>query len=234
MRLKRHWKGCMKMGWLKSQKFWLLLLGSILLVVLGKALPLGEWSTALRGWLGTLGPGAVPVFILVYLIASVFGLPNILLILAAGTLFGFLKGVISASIADTLGAIACFWLGRTIARDWVEKKIKQHPSFAQLDQAIHNKGWKILLLTRLSPLVPSNVLNYGFSCTNVNFWQYCFFSWLGMLPVIVTYIYLGSFGMSFLKPEPSPGKIALQAIGLVLTVSAAIYVTRTLKKSLSH
>lgn len=224
----------MKMGWLKSKTFWLLVLSGVLIAVLSKLLPLDAWAGGLRGWLSTLGPNAMPAFIAVYLLASIFGLPNILLIVLAGTLFGFFNGIISASIADTLGAVACFLLGRTIARKWVESHIKQHSSFAQIDQAIQNKGWKILLLTRLSPLVPSNVLNYGFSCTNVNFWQYSFFSWLGMLPVIVVYIYLGSFGMSLLKPELSPGKMVLQAIGLLLTISAALYITRTLKRSLSQ
>jgi len=36
------------------------------------------------------------------------------------------------------------------------------------------------------------------------------------------------------KPKPSPGKIALQTIGLALTIGAAIYVTKTLNKSLSQ
>lgn len=223
----------MKMGWLRSKKFWLLLLGAGCLVLLGSVLPLKPWANELRAWLSTLGPGAMPVFILIYLLATVLGLPNILLILIAGTLFGLVNGIISASIADTLGAIACFLLGRTIARKWVETHIKQHSTFTQLDQAIRHKGWKILLLTRLSPLMPSNVLNYGFSCTNVSFRQYCFFSWLGMLPVIVVYVYLGSFGMSLAQPDRSPGTLTLQAIGLALTIGAALYITRLLKRSLS-
>jgi hypothetical protein len=47
--------------------------------------------------------------------------PNILLILVAGTLFGLLQGILAVSIADTLGAIACFWVGRTIARDRIKR-----------------------------------------------------------------------------------------------------------------
>jgi uncharacterized membrane protein YdjX (TVP38/TMEM64 family) len=221
----------MKINWLRSRKFWLFVLAGILIALLGSKLPLQEWVTSLKDWLSTLGIWAMPAFILLYLLATVLGLPNILLILIAGTLFGWLNGIISASIADTLGAAACFLLGRTIARQRIKKWISKHPSFAQLDRAVGKQGWKILLMTRLSPLIPSNVLNYGFSCTKVNFWQYCFCSWLGMLPVIALYVYLGSFGVRLLEGGLTPGKLALQSAGVALAVGAASYTTRVVQKA---
>jgi hypothetical protein len=39
-----------------------------------------------------------------------------------------------------------------------------------------------VLLTRLSPFVPFNLLNYSFGLIQVRFWTYVFWSWLGMLP----------------------------------------------------
>lgn len=203
------------------------------MALLGSQLPLSDWFTRLKGWLETLGPWAMPAFIGMYLLATILGLPNLVFMLVAGTLFGAVNGVISVSIADTLGAIACFLVGRTIARKRIKRWISKHPTFAQLDHAVGKKGWKILLLTRLSPLVPSNVLNYGFSCTKVNFWQYCFFSWLGMLPVILLYVYLGSFGLSLFTGNLTPQKLALQAVGLAVTIVMAIYTTRFAKKALT-
>ncbi|MBD3884666.1 TVP38/TMEM64 family protein [Phormidium tenue FACHB-886] len=223
----------MRAGWLRSRKFWLLVLGGILIALLGSTLPLKDWFVAVSNWLIALGPGAMPAFIVLYLLATVLGFPNILLILVAGTIFGLIPGIIAVSIADTLGAIACFLLGRTLARKRIKKWISKHPSFAQLDQAVGKKGWKILLLTRLSPLVPSNILNYGFSCTKVNFWQYCFFSWLGMLPVIALYVYLGSFGVALLQEGLTPRKLALQSVGIVLAIGAALYTTRIARKALT-
>lgn len=152
--------------------------------------------------------------------------------LLAGALFGLLKGAVTVSIADTFGAIVCFGIGRTIARQRIKRWIEKNPTFAQLDQAVSQKGWKVLLLTRLSPLVPSNVLNYGFSCTRVNFWQYVFFSWLGMLPIIILYVYLGSFGTFLLTGGLTPQKVAIQGIGLLVTIVAAVYTTRFARKSL--
>lgn len=223
----------MKINFLYRKRFWLLLIGGTLLAILGSQLPITDWFFAFKKWLFPLGPMAVPVFVFIYLVATVLGLPNILLILVAGALFGFFKGILAASIADTLGAIACFLIGRTIARERIKKWISQHPRFSQLDAALGRKGWKILLLTRLSPMVPSNLLNYGFSCTKVNFWQYVFFSWLGMLPVISLYVYIGAMGINFFTDDISVGKIGLQLVGLLLAISAAFYTTKTVQKALT-
>ena len=200
--------------------------------MIGSQLPLDEWFTAVNEGLEGLGFWAAPAFVLGYLIATVLGLPNILLILVSGSLFGFLKGVLVASIADVLGAIACFMIGRTLARDRIKRWVEQNPKFVRIDQAVERNGWKILLLTRLSPLVPSSLLNYGFSCTKVSFWQYTFFSWIGMVPVIVFYTYFGSFGASLFQDEITQGDILLQGVGLVLALTAGFYTTRLVRKAL--
>jgi uncharacterized membrane protein YdjX (TVP38/TMEM64 family) len=223
----------MNRRWLRSKRFWLFLIGGIALAVLASQLPLADWFVALKKWFAPLGFVGIPVFIFLYLIATILGLPNIVLILVAGAIFGFVNGLISASIADTLGAIVCFILGRTVARERVSRWIQKNPQFAGLDHAVGQKGWKILLLTRLSPLVPSSVLNYGFSCTKVNFWQYCFFSWLGMLPVLALYVYLGSFGVSLLRGGLTPGKVILQVVGGGLAIAAAFYTTRLVRRYLN-
>ena len=223
----------MKLNFLRSRRVWLLVLGSIVVVVLGSRLPLQDWFVNTQEWLSTLGPAAIPAFMVLYLLVSVFGLPNIVLILVAGAAFGFIQGIMVASVSDTLGAIACFGVGRTLARERIKRWISKNPSFAQLDHAVGEKGWKILLLTRLSPMVPSNLLNYGFSCTRVNFWHYCFFSWVGMLPVITLYVYLGSFGLSLFQDDGlSAGKLALQGGGAVLAISAGWYTTNLTRRAL--
>ena len=98
--------------------------------------------------------------------------------------------------------------------------------FHKLDKAFAQNGWKLVLLTRLSPILPSNILNYGFSVTRINFWEYLFFSWLGMLPVIFTYVYVGTFGATLLTLSQQPENIAFQALGLLATIGVMIHTTR--------
>lgn len=224
----------MNWNWLRSKTFWLILTTVAGFLLLVSFLPVGDWLTIVKDWLKTLGPWAMPMYIGVYLLAAIAGLPNILLILGAGTLFGFLQGIFAASVADTGSIAVCYLLGRTIARSQIKKIISKDSRFVQLDKALAKKGWKVVLLTRLSPVLPSSVLNYGFSLTKVNFWQYLFFSWLGMIPVIGLYVYVGAFGANLTDPERNPGGIILQVIGLAVTIGLVIYTTRMAKRILSQ
>lgn len=219
----------MKLAWLGSKKFWLLIAVIGAIAAATAILPLELYAEQLRQWLSSLGIWALPAFVVLYTLISVVGFPNIILILIAGGVFGIVKGIISASIADTIGAVVCFILGRTIAREQVEKLIQKNKNWQQVDRALAKKGWKILLLSRLSPIIPSNILNYGFSCTKVGFGQYIGLTWLGMLPVISFYVCLGYFGSSW----PSSNHQSLQIGGLILTFITALYTTRLAKKAIS-
>lgn len=222
------------MNILRRRRVWVLILVVVLLAVAGTTLPLREWADVGTNWLRSLGIWAVPAFVALYVLVTVACLPNVALILVAGTVFGLPKGIAAASVADTLGAVFCFGLGRTIARKWVLKWTRRYPDLASIDNAVGREGWKILLLSRLSPIIPSNLLNYGFSCTKVGFWPYILSTWLGMLPVIGLYAYLGYFGSSLFGGESSKKVLIFQTVGVVLTLVAGVYVTRMAKRAIAR
>ena len=64
--------------------------------------------------------------------------------------------------------------------------------FAAVDEAVAHEGWKIVALTRLSPLFPFKLLNYAFGLTSVRVRDYVVASWAGTLPGTIVYVYLGS------------------------------------------
>ncbi len=212
--------------WLRKKRVWAGLAIASFIAVLITQLPLLTWLAETYRWLESQGIWALPAFITVYVMAAVFGLPNIVLILAAGPLFGLAEGVVSASIADTLSIAACFVIGQKMGRRWITSVVTENSRFHRLDRAFAQKGWKIVLLTRLSPLLPSSVLNYGFSLTRINFWEYLFFSWLGMLPVIFAYVYVGTFGATILTLDQRSEHLPFQTLGLVATVGVMFYVTQ--------
>lgn len=191
-----------------------------------------EWLFQAHDWLSSLGYLAYPAFIGIYLLATLVGLPAIFLFLAAGSLFGFLPGLILVSVADTLSVAVCYLLGRTVARKTVHKWIAKSPQWVKLDRAVAKKGWKIVFLTRLSPIVPSNVLNYGFSLTKINFWQYLFVSWVAMLPVIALYVYLASMGTNLLSADSDPKQIVASVIGFITASMAIAYTTKLVQSTL--
>ena len=216
----------MTLTWLKRKRTWAALAAASCSAVLISQIPVSLWLTSADEWLSGRGIWTIPTFIGLYVIAAIFGLPNIVLILAAGTLFGLTEGVISASIADTLSIAVCFIIGQTVGRRWIHSLVRENSRFHKLDQAFAKKGWKIVLLTRLSPILPSNILNYGFSITRINFWEYLFFSWLGMLPVIFAYVYIGQFGATMLTLNQEPQNWLFQGLGMLATIGVMVYTTQ--------
>ena len=83
-----------------------------------------------REWLAQRGPWAPVLFILLYGTACVLMIPASALTLAAGTLFGVVRGSILVSIAATLGATAAFLVSRYADRDWIEVRLRRYPRLA--------------------------------------------------------------------------------------------------------
>lgn len=188
-------------------------------------------------WIQNLGFWAPIIFILIYIIATVLLISGAVLTLGAGAIFGLAKGYIYVSIASTLGATAAFLIGRYLARGWVTKQIENKPRFKAVDGAVAKQGWKIVGLTRLSPVFPFVFLNYAFSITQVSTRDYILASWLGMLPGTLMYIYLGSLAKDLASlgtttQENNNLFWILRIIGLIATVAVTLYITKIAKQAL--
>ncbi len=227
----------------KSGRRWgkLIALSAILvgLVVASFFLPLKDYVIAVLEWtqgLGFWGPFFVAAF---YILACVLLLPGGIITLAAGFLFGVPVGAVTVSVGSTLGATAAFLVGRTFARDWVRRKVAGRPKFEAIDRAVGEQGFKIVLLTRLSPIFPFNMQNYAYGLTGVKLWKYMLASWVGMLPGTLAYIYIGS-GLRSLT-EVAAGQTEggwVQQVffwgGLVATLVVMVVVTRIAQKAMKQ
>lgn len=175
----------------KAQGWWrpvALLAVIVAILILSKVFGLGERLGDLRQWIASLGPWGPAVFILLYAVATVAALPGSAITVVAGALFGSVLGVIVVSIASTLGASLSFLVGRYFAREAVARWLSQNEKFGRLDRLTEDHGAIIVALTRLVPIFPFNLLNYGFGLTRVPFGTYVFWSWLCMLPGTVLYV----------------------------------------------
>ena len=182
---------------------------------------------------GRLGPWGPVLFIAAYIVATVLFLPGSVLTLGAGAVFGVALGSVYVSIASTLGATAAFLVGRYLARDWVAKKIEGNAAFAAIDRAVAAEGWKIVGLTRLSPVFPFSLLNYAFGVTRVSLRDYVLASWIGMMPGTVMYVYVGSLARAAGDRARTPAEWTLYAVGLIATIVVTIFVTRLARAALA-
>jgi len=188
-------------------------------------------------WIESLGYLGGAAFIGIYIIGTIAFVPATFLTLGAGIVFGVVLGSIYVFIGATLGAVAAFLIGRYILRDWIGKKIESNEKFAAIDKAVAHDGFKIVLLTRLSPIFPFNFLNYAFGVTGVRFKDYAIGS-VGMIPAIVMYVYIGSLAGNIGGVGDRPEKSILQGIiqigGFIATVAVTIYVTRIARQALAE
>ena len=152
------------------------------LFVVGRALPLAEYLDRMQQWLTDLGPAGPLAFICIYVVLTVLAFPGSPLSIVAGALFGGLWGTIYISIASTAGAALAFLLARYVARDSIAAWLGEKPQFQRLERLTARRGAAVVAMTRLVPIFPFNLLNYGFGLTSVPFVTYAFWSWLCMLP----------------------------------------------------
>ncbi len=218
-------------------RVFILLAVSLALLVAFLGLPLRVWLFAFLQWLQPLGLWGPLILAGVYILACVFFLPGWILTVGAGFLFGLSLGTATVSLGATLGATAAFFLGRTLARPWIEKWMVNHPRWHALDSSLGAADFKLVLLLRLSPLIPFNALNYALGATRVRPTRYILASWLGMLPGTVLYVYLGTAARSLAElatqtRAANPWQTVFFWVGLCVTLLTATYITRLAARTL--
>lgn len=128
-----------------------------------------------------LGWGAAVLLALMVALLNVLMLPTFPLIVAAGPFFsemyglwlGSFVGVVSIFAGMWLGSIAAFQLGRALW--WSSRKgegKEESEIFQEISKLIDEEGVKIVLLARMSPLLPAEAFNYACSITTLTLGQY--------------------------------------------------------------
>ncbi len=207
------------------------------LFFVASVLPLKAGLNAFNDAVANLGAFGVFLFIVVYALASVLLIPASILTLGAGFAFGLATGMAAVSVASTLGAALSFLVSRYLARDKVKRHFAHSEKFAAVDEAISQKGWKIVCLLRLSPVFPFNALNYILGLTGIRFSHYVLASWLGMLPGTLLYVYLGYLGRAGLESAANEGtadtlRWLYLGLGLLATLGVTLYITRLAQRAL--
>ncbi|XP_076888381.1 uncharacterized protein LOC143538793 [Bidens hawaiensis] len=180
-------------NWVSSLRIALLLLLIAAIAVACFTLPVEKTLKDFLLWveddLGPWGPLALAV---AYIPLTILAVPASVLTLGGGYLFGLPMGFLADSIGAVIGATAAFLLGRTIGKTYVISKLGDYPKFRAVAIAIQKSGFKIVLLLRLVPLLPFNMLNYLLSVTPISVWEYMMASWLGMMPITLALVYVGT------------------------------------------
>lgn len=219
-----------------KQRSALLVAAFVALVVAGRFL--GRYLPGFAEWVNGFGPWGAAVFIAGYTIACVALAPASLMMLAAGGVFGAARGIPIAWAAAALGATASFLVARHLARNAVEDYLARHPTFAALDDALSRQGWRLVILLRLSPIFPYNLLNYALGLSRVSLGAFLV-AMVGMLPGTFLLVSSGAIAGDVAAAVGGvrvahgwPYYTAL-GVGIVATILATVRITRTTRRVLA-
>jgi uncharacterized membrane protein YdjX (TVP38/TMEM64 family) len=218
-------------GW-KTWVPWAAFGGLLLLLCLGWFfLPLQQWIDGLQSWLLARGIWGVVICVLTLVVVTFFPAPDWPLPIAAGYVYGvwaFPMVYISIAFASGLAFLAA----RHLFRDKVRAFLDRRQKYRAFDRAVASDGWQIVMLLRLSPVVPFNLQNYALGVTAIPFPQYLGATLIGIIPGIAIYVYFGIFGKG-LGNGPSFLDWLLFGAGILATATLAVIVTRKTKAKLS-
>lgn len=191
-------------------------------------------------WVASLGVWGPVAFIAGYTVAAVLFIPGSWLTLAAGAIFGVAWGVVYVMTGATTGAALAFLIARYLARDRLERRLGADARFAAIDRAVGDEGTRLVVLLRLTPVVPFNLLNYTLGLTRVRFTHYLAGS-IGMLPATILYVFTGRLAGDLATlaaggaATPRGGAYyAFLGLGLGATLAVTVVVTRMARRALGE
>ncbi len=203
----------------------------IVLFIVMNSLGFGENLQELQDWITALGVWGPIAFFIIYIGSVIATIPGTIFGVIAGALFGSVVGVILISISSTVGASLTFLIARYLARDSIARWLSKNKTMQKLDRLTEEQGMILVGLTRLIPLFPFTLLNYGFGLTKVSFRTYVFWSWLCMLPGTIIVV----VGTDALTQGLTQGRVPWELIGVLLItvfilVGITWYARRQMKK----
>jgi uncharacterized membrane protein YdjX (TVP38/TMEM64 family) len=192
---------------------------------------LHQWIDALQSWLLGLGVAGVVIFAAILLFMTFLPAPDWPLPIAAGYVYGVWAFPLTY-VCIALASALAFLGARYLARDRLRAFISRRPRYQVLDKAVAKDGWQMVVLLRLSPVVPFNLQNYALGVTGIPFPQYLTATLVGIIPGIAIYVYFGIFGKGL---GGSPGVVdwVLFGFGIAATIGLAVLVIQKTKARLA-
>ncbi len=196
-------------------------------------LPVKTWFLTSKTWIAALGWRGPVAVALAHAALTVAMVPGSILTLGSGLLFGLMTGFAVAVAGANLGALGAFLLARTLLRPQAEQLARSHPTFAAIDAAMAKEGFKIIVLLRLSQVVPFTILNMLLGLTKVSLGVYVLANLVGMLFGTFVYVYLGTLGGAAAEGAPA-AMTTVHVVGFAAAVTVTVLVTRLTRRALAE
>jgi len=178
------------------------------------------------------------LFIGLYALCCLLFIPGSLLTIAAGAVYGFWGGIALVLAGNGLGSLGSLLVTRLLLRDWVARWVAKSLTLKALEKAVAEDDFRLVFLTRLSPVMPFSLINYSLGLTRISAWRFFAATELGAIPATFVYVYFGSLIGSLAEIGPElkehrPMVWTLQGLGLAVAIGVTVYVTNLARAKVS-
>ncbi|MTI48763.1 MAG: TVP38/TMEM64 family protein [Firmicutes bacterium] len=149
----------------------------------------------IKAYLDSFGLLAPIVYIVMFTFIPLTLFPDSILAIAGGMGFGLIKGSILTMIGALLGGTLSFYITRLLGKDFIKRIIKKDISF--IGEQLKQKGFFIILILRLVPLFPFDVISYSAGLSDIKYRDFISATIIGTIPGILVYTNLGDKSTQF-------------------------------------
>lgn len=136
------------------------------------------------------GKYALLCFIIIFSLKPILlVIPSAMMSVAAGVLFGPIKGFLINMLGFFISGTLAFILSRFLGKEFIDKILRGKA--ISLNENMEKSGFKILFLLRLPPVLPYDPLSYACGLTKINYKAFISASLLGVVPETLCYSYIG-------------------------------------------
>ena len=171
----------------------------------------------IRHYILGFGPWALTVFVGLYALNTVSLLPPIgIMSLAAGFIFGPFLGSVGIMLGAFLGTSTTFFISRIFGGGFVEKITKGNAKAVEFQEKLNQKGFVTILLVRLIPLIPWEVVNYAAGLSKIKYKDFIFATLIGIFPAVLIQTF---FSDRLSNSDIRDPKLIAAIAGFVLLIS---------------
>ena len=195
----------------------------------------GAEIKAMEAWIAGLGVWGSIVFVGIMIILTSLFVPDTLLAIAAGVLFGLLWGTVLTVVGAVITATLDYLAARKLLRVRIEKILEGHPKLRAIQRMARQKGLRLQLLLRLSPISPVSV-SYVLGAAGARYSTFLIAT-AGLIPGLFVEVYFGHLASHLTKvagnvSSHSTMHTVVIVAGFVVCIVLMVFVARAVTKAL--
>lgn len=184
----------------------------VLVVLIGHEIE--RHISAMEQWIEGLGAWGLIAFAVIFVLTTTLLLPDSILCVSAGALFGLGWGTGVVLVGALLANALQFGLAQKLLRAPIQQLLNRKATLAALQRAVIQDELRLQVLLRLTPINPT-IVSYMLGAAGVRFLGFAVAS-VALAPTLFVEVYLGHAGKHMVRMAGGGGKTALLQDGMLI------------------